>query len=276
MSLGELHEQSLAPTLIRRFQSIEEAVRCAAIQGWPVRVLHRPLSRAETIAELQRRHREGRSVYKSALEVEDNRLWNSARRHFGDLVAAREAAGLADVVPARQRWSRDEILAALRRRKLSGRPLNAAAVQDEEGGLYAAALVEFGSYMAAAERFGAEAAQRSWTRDGVIDALRCLARGRRGPLLATEVPPDLLHACRRYFGGYRAARDTAGVPGLTRTWTADEVLEALRAGMASGARPTASSVGSSLATAAWRHFGGFQAALAAAAGRPREAAESEG
>jgi len=99
-------------------------------------------------------------------------------RAFGDRGLALEAAGLESDSPMQIQWTRQEVLRRLRLRRDRGLPLNAAA-QRERSRMYEAACCFFGSYMAAARRFGAKPRQRSWPNEDVLKELRKLARGKQ-------------------------------------------------------------------------------------------------
>lgn len=264
MSLGELHGHKLAPTLLRRFPTLEVAAERAGLSGWPLRENLSLMSREETIAALRGRARQRLAVHAYVLRRDDVRLWDSARRHFVTLDRALQAAGVASTSPARREWTPREIVRELRWRMAKGLPTHASAIQEECGGLYQAAFRLFGSYNTVAGRLGIEPPRRSWSKEDVIAELRRLAKEHRPVLYGLAVPTALRDACAHYFGSFRAARDAAGLCGLSRTWTKEQIIEALRARAAAGQPMSANSMPSALSTACWRYFGSHQAALAAA------------
>jgi hypothetical protein len=213
LTLGELHNLPLGLALLRRFDSIEKAARLAGLVEWPLRTVHRVLSRKETLAGLRRRQRQGRGVYKTAVQRDDMRLWNSARRHFGTLRAALDAAGLENDSPIKMRWTREEVLETLADRQRRGASLSSSVIQDELAGLYKAAVTHFGSFPGALAEIGAKLMLRApWTKSELVRELKRRARGNK-VLFAMDVPPNIVSACQRRFGSFAAARQAAGLPG---------------------------------------------------------------
>jgi hypothetical protein len=264
MTVGQLYGHADGQAIMRRFPSIEDAVKRAGVTGWPIRLIHDLPSKAEVIAALQTRHRQGAKLTKTAFEQEDQRLLNAIRRHFRTVERALKTAGLESEIPQFIRWTRAEVLKQLRRRRDAGLPLHASAVQDDMSGLYPAAVKFFGTYMAAAARFGARPRQESWTPKRVLEELRTLAAG-RGVVLTAEVPDSLLHACARYYGSLEKARRAAGLRGLRgHRWSRDAIIADLKRRASRGQPITGNALGSSLMTACWRYFGSLDAALAAA------------
>lgn len=264
LTLGELHDHTLAPTLMRRFPSMEAAAKQAGLDGWPHRDVHRPLSKPQTLAALRVRARAGQGVHRMALRRDDQRLWLAVNRHFDSVAAALAAARVRSTSPPRREWTRDEIKRELAWRKQHGLPLHGKAIQDAAlGGLYQAAVREYGSYYAIAKEFGAVSPHRRWTKAIVIADLRQLAKQHQ-PFFSRHASVALRHACDRHFGSFRAALAAAGFPSASRRRTREDVLEELRRRARRGERLSARAVGSSLATACWRLFGSFAAAIKAA------------
>jgi hypothetical protein len=93
MNAGELHRHPDGLALLRRFGSIEAGLSAAGVIDWPVRLLHDAYTTDEVIAALRARHRNGKSLSKTALE-EDSRLCLGITRRFKTLGVALVAAGL--------------------------------------------------------------------------------------------------------------------------------------------------------------------------------------
>lgn len=266
LSLAELHDLPLGQTMARRYGSLEKAARKAGLRDWPVRTIHRVLTAKKTIAGLRARKRRGEGVYKTAIQSDDNHLWHSIRRNFGTLAQALEAAGLENDSPMKIRWTRGEVLRRLEQRRDRGLPLHASAVQKDMPRLYNSAVKFFGSYMAAAKRFGAVPRQRSWPKDKILPELRKLARGNKA-LKSSDVPAGLRNAAARHYGSFTEARKAAGIPGVPggeKRWTPERVIEALQAHARAGKPLTCGALGAPLTNACWRRFGGIAQALDAA------------
>lgn len=150
------------------------------------------------------------------LERDNPPLIGGARRVFGSLKAAMQAAGLP--YPPRPQLNEERILEELRRMHAEGRDLSLAAVKDRHAGsLLGPALHRFGSWRKAIEAAGIDYSEvsrvREWNRDRVVEALRRRhdsGRGMGGGAIQKE-DLSLWAACNRYFGSYQEAAETAGV-----------------------------------------------------------------
>jgi hypothetical protein len=265
LTVAELRRLALGGTVAERFGSIEAASRRAGLRRWPVRVMHPVLSRSATIAALRARRRAGKQVHEVALRRDDVRLLHSARRHFGTVAQARDAAGLKPDF-AREQWTKENIVRHLLARRARGQPINAGAVEKELPSLYRAAVRLFGSYYALASRYGAKRKYKTWTVEATLAELRRVARRKGGVVRAIDLRGGVVVACQRHFGSFAAARRAAGVSPAPLRWTRDRVIRELRA--AERGRRRTSRLGPTLRPtlreAARRLFGGIDDAREAA------------
>lgn len=104
---------------------------------------------AKVVAALRRRQRTGASLSSQAIATSDVPLARAARRYFGTMVKAREAAGIHLVL--RRRWTREAVLTELRRH--AGRR-TALRQLDVPARLVFAAAAQFGSWRAACAAAG--------------------------------------------------------------------------------------------------------------------------
>jgi len=169
-------------------------------------------------------------------------MLEAVRREFGSWRKALDAAGIprpASPAPRRKvRWTPQAILAAIRERHAAVLSIRSARVKREAGGLSGAALREFGSWRAAVEAAGLSCPEPRprilWTRERVIDSVRERHQAGR-PIAGRGVCREawgLVNAGRKFFGGWRAAVEAAGIayPGRlpSKRWTREEMVEALR------------------------------------------------
>lgn len=264
MTFGELHDLPDGQAMWRMFGSIDEAMRRAGLTSWPVRVNRDAYTTDETISALKARHRARKTLTKTAISIEDSRLNLGIQRNFRTMEAALTAAGLEAELPDTVHWTRDEVLRQLEQRLDDGKPLNASAVRGDCATLYTAAIKFFGSYMSAAQRFGAVPRQINWTEKTALAALRRLAKKHR-PLKSTDVPNGLLKASRRFFGSWEEICAAVGAKGIDHVprgyWTRERIIDELQQRARTRSRTP---IGKPLLAACWRQFGGLDAALAAA------------
>jgi hypothetical protein len=264
MTLGELHDHPDGLAIWRRFDSIEEAARQAGVEGWPIRKLRDAYSVDETVQALRARNRARKPLSKTRISTDDSRLNLGIQRHFRTMEAALTEAGLESKLPDTVRWSREEVLRQLEGRRDAGKPLHASAVPAT---LHAAAIKFFGSYMAAAKRFGAKPLKVNWTRETVLAELRRLASQNK-TLSTSDVPNGVLKAARRFFGTWEEICAVARIEGLDHAprghWTRDRIIDTLRERVRNGQPVAGNSIGKALIAACWRQFGGLDDALRAA------------
>jgi hypothetical protein len=121
-----------------------------------------------------------------SLEVANPPLIGGARRVFGSLKAAMEAARLPYQLRPPSPWNETTLIEALRRMHAEGRDLSLAAVKDRHGGsLLGPAMHRFGSWRKAIEAAGVNYAEvervREWTRQAVIKVSSPQIEGHRQP-----------------------------------------------------------------------------------------------
>jgi hypothetical protein len=127
---------------------------------------------------------------------------------------------------------------------LEGRDPALALVEAGQHG--AGQLACFGSWTAGLRAAGLEPAYRTWTRAQIVEALRAWADAQGRP---PQHPDWHKHShdhpaaatVSRRFGGWQRALQAAGLDDGRRRWTADEVLDAIRAHTSRHGRPPLSS-----------------------------------
>jgi hypothetical protein len=183
----------------------------------------------------------------------DAPLWSvaSLRTMSDSLAASHDRRG--------RRWTRDRLLAALRRSR-------AGRYRDAEPRLYWTAQRLFGTWKAACRAAGLPRSRWNawpeWTRARVLREIR-----ERRDVHWSAVPADLYAAGQRLFGRWSAALARAGVARSRWTrrprWTREAVLRALRRRSRDGrplASPSVRADDPRLYKAVYRLFPGWRAA----------------
>lgn len=236
------------------------------------------------VAAIRARARAGESLAPGATRKASGRLLAAATYHFGTWRAAVEAAGfdyhailaLSKQATVRRRrekgfWDTARVLAAIRATARAGKPLNSLAVQNEDGGLVAAAIRHVGSWARAVELATGRAYEEvrrnhPWSAVEVLETIR--ARRDRGATLrgraVLQEANTLYTAARTHFGTWRAALQAAGVGywGVGTFWELDR--ERLCAALHTWASSDRRGLPRELEGAVRRYFGGWEAALRAA------------
>lgn len=244
-------------------------------------------SREIVVSQILTRHRGGRKLNSGYVQVHCRPLYLSACAYCGSWRNAIEAAGLAyDQVKLPEwrnrsrRWSREKIIAAIRKAHREGQPLNSNHVQVNEQRLYGASIVYFGGWAQAIGAAGFDYQKlrkrklRSWSREAVVQEITVRSiQGLtiRGGDIAQE-DRGLYHAAKRHFGheGWAKARILAGFePRDSRTiWTKQSVREEIHMLHQSGAELSVGSVQNSphayIVSAATKAFGSWANAIKAA------------
>jgi hypothetical protein len=151
----------------------------------------------------------GRPLNSHAMLSRRGGLYRAALELFGSWRRALQAVGIP-LPPRKRKWTRERILSTLSRRHLAGKPPSAKKALLEEGGLYAGAVREFGSWERALKTAGVRIKSTRWTRERVLDELR--QRSREGlDLRAAKCPGRLARAAKEFFRSWRRALKKARV-----------------------------------------------------------------
>lgn len=193
----------------------------------------------------------------NALSRKNQALLSAAAYHFGSYRRAVEKAGIDyTAVLRRPRWTKNLIIAEVKKAKRAGIDLHWSAVtkrRDELGKAAFASLQPrlFGTWDRALHAAGLDADDinlyRKWNRNTIAFELKHMA-SEGEPLSSGAVQkedPGLHAAALRYFGSYDAALRAAKIdPASVRqrqTWTKQRVLLELKK-MAKGKKPLLDSV----------------------------------
>lgn len=227
--------------------------------------------------------RKGQSLAYVALSKRKQSLVSAASYHFGSYRAAVEKAGVPYVQHLqRPRWTKQTVIAEIKRAKRAGRDLHWGAVTRKRDDLCRAAHAAisprlFGSWPRALHAAGIDADEvaiyRRWDQHTIAFELRSRAADGE-PLNSGSLQkddPGLHSACLRFFGSYADALRAAGIDPAKhrrrRAWTKDRVVEALRQRLRKMKAPTDVAIRRDdppLYGAATRLFGSLKLALAAA------------
>jgi hypothetical protein len=148
----------------------------------------------------------------------------AACRFHGSWRAALEAAGLTyPDPPHRSPWTPERVIAAIRDRHASNRPITSKGAEAEAGACVKAGRKLFGDWPAAVAAAGITypgRCLRRWAREEILEALRRMEREQgfagawRLERFRLEGYERIRSAIRREFGSLRRAKELAGV----RTW----------------------------------------------------------
>jgi len=237
-----------------------------AAAGLPSKPRPQRWSKRTVVETIRRRDHDGPPL--SQVWRDDKSLFRAATRKFGNWQSALRAAGVT--FKPLQRWSRERVLEALRhtyRIEPNFRTLDPA--------LAGAAFRFYGGLNQALEAAGLPPPPGRWTKRRIIEEIQeRYVRGGSLQFVGFKDKP-LGYAAKRHFGSWHAAIGAAGLesraptPVVTRTWTSDAVLEAIRA-----QRTTATSVApiwkddTGLYSVAKKHFGSWRNAVIAAGLQP--------
>ena len=199
----------------------------------------------------------------------DKRLYEAARRYLGSWHNAIQAAGLKSNPP--RKWSRQQVIEGLE----EWRRQPYVFLRKGNRSLYCAVTRYFGNLQNALEAAGLESHRREWTEQRVIEAIQ------DGYVKSLSVTPVgfgnrvLAAAAYRRFGNWRNALVAAGLshqaPKARTTWTRRLVVVEIRRRHQRGLPMTAVwRDNGALGTAAYRLFGSWHTAMAAAGLVPGE------
>lgn len=198
-------DNNLAAAIQRRFGSIEKAMREAGIKSpricW---------TKARVVEEIQARYAQKGASRENGFG--DPVLAKKATQRFGSWAEAIEAAGLQDRIPVTKpsyRWTKEEVLQAIRKWRADGKSLEGMDRQYQV--LYTSALRHFRGWRNAVEAAGFQCKTRQWSRKMIIEEIR--KRKKAGESLASGRPANinLAAAAHRHFGSWTAALKAARV-----------------------------------------------------------------
>jgi len=233
--------------------------------------------------ELKKCYDAGKPMSYNALSKKNQALVSAAAYHFGSYRNAVERAGIDySAVTRRPRWSRQNIIQAIKDAKRKGIDLHWSSVtrrRDELGKAAFASLQHrlFGRWEKALAAAGLDSDEvsryRRWDKSSIVSDLKELdadGSSLSSGALQTE-DPGLHAAAVRHFGTYDSALKAAKVDPSTvrqrRAWTKQLVAKELKLVARQGVDVRASSLKrthASLHSAATRLFGSLPAANAAA------------
>jgi hypothetical protein len=144
--LGRAAFASLQPRLFGRW---DRALHAAGLDADEVSI-YRTWDRNTVVFELRARAADHMPLNSGALQQEDSGLHAAAVRHFGSYDRALRAAKVdPDRVRRRRRWTKPQVLAALRESARHGLHLSDSNVRREHPALYGAAVRLFGAFTTA-------------------------------------------------------------------------------------------------------------------------------
>ncbi len=194
-----MDDRGLRDAAASRFGSWRKAVRAAGLES----ALRRAWSKTAVIEAIQAWRRQGREI-KDIMRKNPN-LYSAARKHFGRWATALAAAGYE--WPARREWSRERVMAELRR--LDSIP--GMCIWTHDNALVTAANRYFGSLRQARVAAGLDPTHRaSWQRQ-VIEAIQ--DQYVRGTLARYQADCNsaLRAAATKHFGSWEKALAAAGL-----------------------------------------------------------------
>jgi len=182
-------------------------------------------TRDKLIEKIRELAEQGVDLSPTAIQKTHSALFSSARSrsHFGNWRDAVEAAGLEydDIKRIKQKWSRDEILAQIRKHHAEGHDLLNPMFKIKHRNLYLAACAHryFGSWRRAIQAAGLDhetmRETRVWTKERIRRTISDMAQEGRplGWAYVEEHCPGIYRAARRRenFGSWHNALLESGV-----------------------------------------------------------------
>jgi hypothetical protein len=151
---GELAKAAFASLQSRLFGRWDKALQAAGLDADDV-ALYRKWDKESIIYEMRSRYRDGKPLNSGAIQSEDPGLHAAAVRHLGTYDAALQAAKLDPFkVRRRQRWTRKQVIAAIKATARSGESVSDSSVRRNAPALYGAAVRLFGAFTAARKAAG--------------------------------------------------------------------------------------------------------------------------
>ena len=235
------------------------------------------------IAELQRLHKAGQDLSYNAMAKRKQSLVSAAAYHFGSYRRAIEKSNIdyQDVL-RRPRWSKQSIIALIKKARRDDIPLHWSAVTQRRDELGKAAFASlqprlFGRWDRALQAAGMDAGDvsqyRAWDKNTVLFDLKSRAADSEALNSGALQKEDAgLHAAAvRHFGSYEAALKAAKLDPdalrLRKKWTKESVIKAIKSANARGAAMSDSALREqypALYGASVRLFGSYTAARKAA------------
>lgn len=238
-------------------------------------------TRDAILARLKKLAKQKQSLAYSAVKKTELSLLSAAAYHFGSYAKAVEEAGVwyRDQM-RRPRWTKQTVIAAVKKARKKGVELNWASVarrRDELGKAARASISKrlFGSWARTLQASGVDpdevAVYRKWDKPSIAFDLRLRAQDDE-PMNSAALQkddPGLHAAALRHYGSLadalKAARVDAEAAAVRHRWTKAEVLAGLKKALRGKARPSLVRTSDpKLHGAARRLFGSFKKAVAAA------------
>ena len=183
-----------------------------------------PWTKSSILAAIRARAKRGEAAYRQ-VAAEDVPLISAAAYHFGSYRAAVEATGIDYAgVSRRPRWTKQSIIAVIKRARRRHADLHWSAVRTGGGELARAAFAAkrlFGSWKRALHAAGLDgddlAAYYAWDKPTILYELRgWAAEGIRGSRSILAQDPRLHAAAIRHFGAFTTAMKLATTARKTR------------------------------------------------------------
>ncbi len=174
-------------------------------------------------AELSRYANGEGQIVLAAVARDNPQLYEICRHHYGTFVAAVERFGFR---PERQlrKWDADRVLAEIRQRQAQGQSLRSADVRRSDIPLYGAACKRFQSWGGALQAAGIDTADHNARAEPSDAELRTQVLAQRASG-SPALPPALVRSIRRR---YETVEQFYQQSGLSRRWTRDSILQAIR------------------------------------------------
>jgi hypothetical protein len=150
----ELGKAAFASLQKRLFGRWDRALEAAGLNPDDVSQ-YRRWDHGSIVAELRRRHRKAEPLSSGSVQQKNPALHAAAVRHFGDYDAALIAAKLdPQELRKRQRWSKEEVIKALKTAARSGKRMSSTQARHEIPAAHGAAVRLFGSFTRARDAAG--------------------------------------------------------------------------------------------------------------------------
>lgn len=243
-----------------RFRSLHAALIAAGLPA-PDR---RRWTKRSLIHAIRMRSEKGPPL--SHVWKDDTLLFRAAVNHYGNWNAALRAAGVQ--FKTYQKWSNERILSIIRE------SYHGQSFKDIDPNLVAAANKYFGGFYKAVEAAGFSLPHGKWSKRSIIERIQeYYINGHRLDINGFG-DKRFAENAKRYFGTWREAVKEAGLgsrlpaPIKNRTWSADEVLKAIRSISESEGDLSNAWKDTGLYSVAKKYFGSWREAVLAAGCKP--------